>query len=499
MTRTHRNIIGLRITALAALAIVAIAFCATGPPPAGAGTYRVVECGPEAGRGDLRFEGRGGYAGRGGCSGRGLATRHESRRARRGARGGWSLDVPDGVRVTRIDARARGRAHAGHRASAEIRAGGKTRRWTLDGARRIAWGGGGAARLWAGLRCERAGGCGEGARSVAVIRSLAMTVIDAIRPQLSISGPLLAKGSRRGTQLIAARASDLGAGVHRVALEVNGRVVGTRIADCDKDANVARRLKPCPRSTDPEFTIDTNATEFRQGPNRIRVCAADWAQRSRANDACRTGSVRIDNACPISEQGGQGEIGARVIRSGGEREVRGRLLGAGGAGLEGRTVCVATRVLLPGRPERILATPRTGPGGEFRAQLGRGPNRELRIAFWTDPRDVTERMLRLREPARPTLDVRPRRVRNGERARFRVRVSGPNRDGVRVRLEARADGRWLEVRSGRTSERGRFGARYRFRATTSGRRYRFRALVPAQPGYPYARGVSPVKRIEVRP
>ena len=39
---------------------------------------------------------------------------------------------------------------------------------------------------------------------------------------------------------------------------------------------------------------------FRQGPNELRVCAADFAPEATANHTCETRTVRIDNACPIS-------------------------------------------------------------------------------------------------------------------------------------------------------------------------------------------------------
>ena len=43
-------------------------------------------------------------------------------------------------------------------------------------------------------------------------------------------------------------------------------------------------------------------------------------------------------------------------------------------------------------------------------------------------------------------------------------------------------------RTDRTDAGCAFTARYRLRATREARAYRFRALVPAQPGYPYLRG-----------
>ncbi|MDX6638305.1 MAG: hypothetical protein QOJ01_1816 [Solirubrobacterales bacterium] len=82
--------------------------------------------------------------------------------------------------------------------------------------------------------------------------------------------------------------------------------------------------------------------------------------------------------------------------------------------------------------------------------------------------------------------------------RYIARIPGPAASRRIVKIEARADGRWVPVASGRTGARGVYRTSYRFHATTRRRVYRFRALVPRQHGYPYAPGVSAVKRVVVR-
>ena len=66
-----------------------------------------------------------------------------------------------------------------------------------------------------------------------------------------------------------------------------------------------------------------------------------------------------------------------------------------------------------------------------------------------------------------------------------------------MRIQARAEHRWLDVRSGRTRARGMLRARYRFRNTTERRTYAFRAWVAKQPGYPYEAGRSRVRHVTV--
>ena len=86
---------------------------------------------------------------------------------------------------------------------------------------------------------------------------------------------------------------------------------------------------------------------------------------------------------------------------------------------------------------------------------------------------------------------------NGDRVRFEARLPGPASAGRRVRIQVRADRRWLDLRQGHTGRLGTYRARYRFRATSGRQTYAFRAAVPKQSGYPYEAGRSRVKRLTV--
>ena len=95
--------------------------------------------------------------------------------------------------------------------------------------------------------------------------------------------------------------------------------------------------------------------------------------------------------------------------------VIGKLTDAGGAPVRDAKVCVATRVATTeGPPERVIATPTTSSKGRFRTRLKAGPSREVRVAHWYGPHEVTERFLDLNSKAVPRLAVRPDNVRNGQ-------------------------------------------------------------------------------------
>jgi hypothetical protein len=175
--------------------------------------------------------------------------------------------------------------------------------------------------------------------------------------------------------------------------------------------------------------------------------------------------------------------------------VVGRLLNAAGAGVPGAEVCVATRVLVNGVAERIVATPSTGASGRFAVRIPRGPSRKIRVAHWPSEAGAVERFRALRVRARPRLKLQPGGVlENGERVRFRVSLPGPRAKGAHVALKVRANGRWLPLRRGTANSHGVWHGSYRFRATTGRETYRFRAFVPKQRGYPYAAGRSNTKR-----
>jgi hypothetical protein len=178
--------------------------------------------------------------------------------------------------------------------------------------------------------------------------------------------------------------------------------------------------------------------------------------------------------------------------------VVGRALDGSGVRVRGARVCIATRVRLRGVAEQVVAAPVTSADGRFSATLPAGPSREVRVACWPSPSRAIERYLSLEVPVLPRLRLRPRHsIANGSRVRFTVWLPGPANRGRRVRIQAQAGRRWVDVRSGVAGAHGIYRAAYRFRSTTGRRRYRFRALVPKQHGYPYEAGASSVRRVTV--
>jgi hypothetical protein len=366
----------------------------------------------------------------------------------------------------------------------------------------VSWAGPEARIFAARMRCRRERSCGAGRLARLALKRLVLTLRDPVSPTLALGGKLLAAGSRRGIENLSVQGSDDESGVRRFLVQVNGEPLTARTVRCALRDEVALRLRPCPGDAAASFAAVTSQPPFRQGPNALRACTADYAPDTGANRTCKTRRLRVDNLCPaspsrvtrISAHFRDGGV-SRTTTSARESVVVGRLVGPSGAGVAGARACLATRVRLPGVPERVIATPVTDSTGRFRATVPAGPSREVRVAHWPDEEGALERMLRLDARARPRLRLRPRgALRNGERVRFRVELPAPVNARREVHVEVRANGRWLDLRDGRTGRTGVYRSRYRFRATTGRRSYRFRASVPQQPGYPYEAGRSAIRR-----
>ena len=475
--------------------------------PASAGSYRAAVCHPGygAGRADAVFERNSRhYLDASSCDagGRGLMVSHErGRRTPRGRWGAWSVRAPSGTAIERLTLFAAGRPGGGN--VPELGVGTAVEPWTRLATprrklRRVTWSGSGARLIAARLRCRRAPACGRGKHARVRIERLVARLGDRLAPTLRLGGSLLAPGSRRGVETIEPLSADVGGGVRRLLVQVNGSPVTARTVSCRLVDAIAVRLHPCPGRARASFRAATASPPFHQGPNLVRVCAADYAPSTAANRTCAERRVRIDNLCPISAASGGATLRARLRRDRSSAVVAGRLLDGGGRGVAGARVCVAARIRMNGTAERLVDTPLTGTEGRFQVRLPTGPSREVRVAYWPDARAALERHLDLRVRVRPHLLLRPRHpVHNGDRVRFEARLPDPASAGRQVRIQVHAGRRWLDLRQGHTGRRGTYRARYRFHATTGRRTYAFRAAVPKQSGYPYEAGTSRVKRLTV--
>ena len=346
-------------------------------------------------------------------------------------------------------------------------------------------------------RVPAADGCGRG-RGLIRVKRLALRLEDRVRPT-GAERPAFRPGSKRGIQTIRPPGADVGAGIHRFLLQVNGEPVAATGAPCRATEGIALRLRPCPLRARTTFKAATTSSPFRQGPNPV----ADLHGRLRP-DTRRTGPARAPRAGrqPLPDlkrrprTRARGSSPAPAPAVGAERQrfaagsARRRQAGARGAGLCGHAGPIA------GAGEHIAATPVTGPDGRFRPTSIRseqaGPRRLLVERY--RGRGAPPRPPR---PCPPATKLRPRHaVHNGRRVRFRVRLQGPG--AAPVGSDPGAIGQALDRGEQRPHETaGAYRAHYRFHSTSGQHRYAFRAVVPKPARYPYRGGHSKTRRIAV--
>ena len=207
----------------------------------------------------------------------------------------------------------------------------------------------------------------------------------------------------------------------------------------------------------------------------------------------------------LSRRAGGAGRGKRTIRIGYRKRawLRG-VLRAGGALLPDTRVSIETRRLTR-RTWRPLTETTTDGNGRYAVRVPRGVSREVRVRYAGNRslQPATE-VARLLVRGWASLRLEPRRLRRGGTITFlghvglfRARVPSA---GKLVQIQYLDGRRWRPaVKLGHTGRSGRFAIRYRFRRISRPTRIYFRMLVPAEGGWPYATGSSPVRTAFVRP
>ena len=148
-----------------------------------------------------------------------------------------------------------------------------------------------------------------------------------------------------------------------------------------------------------------------------------------------------------------------------------------------------------------LTTLRTDADGRMSFVVGSGPSRTLRFRWaGTGTARPTTAEIGVVVPARSSITVDRRAVRNGESVTFSGRLLGrPLPEGGKlVDLQVKLRGRWRTFAAPRADSRGRWSYAYRFEATRGRVRYSFRARIRRETAYPYELGHSRTVRVTVR-
>lgn len=210
--------------------------------------------------------------------------------------------------------------------------------------------------------------------------------------------------------------------------------------------------------------------------------------------ACAPSGARVELAFA-----GERPQPRRTVGFGRDAVIFGRALRPDGAPAEGAPI----RILQAAAGLAEIGQVTAGSGGTFAFNVPPGTSRTLFAAFRASPADealACSPPAELRVRAGATLRASRRRIRNGKRVTFRGRVLGEAVPpaGKIVIVQAFDRGRWRTFKATRAGADGAYRTRYRFTKTRRTTTYRFRALVPAEQAFPYARGTSKTVKVRVR-
>ncbi len=368
------------------------------------------------------------------------------------------------------------------------------------------------------MNCDGNYGPGCEAGPYIAAHDFAATEVDPKAPTLiGLSGTVLGGGTIRGHQSLGVEAHDEGGGLSKISVSVNGLPAAqptvancnlTQVSNRSYVGTVAVSVTPCPTSLKSSWTLDTQAYPFHDGANTIQVCASDFSTLGDPNTTCSAAqTVNVDNSCTASAVPGGDVLSAQFAGSNSDTvtvgygkgaDVSGRLADNAGDPVPGATLCVKMQTLGVDARAATVGTVKTDANGAYAYQVPPGPNRDVVIGYRHDAAQVA-RDVRYYAHAQPSLRVAPRKLENGDRVRLSGQVPAPGGGRVVV-LQANVSGskRWITFRKATTDANGGFRSGYHFNATTRSTTYRFRAVVPAQAGYPWVEGHSDPVKVRVK-
>jgi hypothetical protein len=351
-------------------------------------------------------------------------------------------------------------------------------------------------------------GCGAG--PTVWVGHLAATEVDVKPPAVKVEGTILAGGILRGHQTISASATDVGGGLTKIEVLINGLPVSSPMtASCAlgsvnssvAQGTVALSPTPCPSSLANVWSLDTGAPPFHEGTNTVQVCASDFATIGEPNRTCSTpASITVDDSCVESAVAGGEVLSAQFAgnhqedvtkRYGKGATITGELSNQAGDAIGGATVCVQAQqegeaALTP------VGTATTDGAGHFSYVVPPGPNRKLLLGYRHDSFQVA-RSVGFYSHTRPTIKITPGKVDNGDTIRISGKVpGGTSAAGRVVTLKASAphSKKWYPFGETTTDGNGEYHLKYRFAKTTRKTIYRMESTVLKQDHFPWEAGHS---------
>lgn len=356
------------------------------------------------------------------------------------------------------------------------------------------------------FRCvDEADGCSGDGAFLRVGRA-AVTVRDEAPPEVMglPAGGLTAGRSLDGIVDFRLGFKDVGGGVAAVELSVDGLTRSITPVGGPNCATPYVVTTPCASEGHVTLTLDTD--ELADGAHTVEAVLIDVAgNRSVVGPfgiSVRTPAAPPMVGPPLSPAPAASTVStpAGVLSLSGSSTrrtsykavtVKGTVKAPGGAGVGGARVGLSSRPLTSSAWSDATVTTADAKGN-FVISVPPGPSRELRVAYGESIKTIK---LIVAAPVR--LRTNRKTTRNGRSIKFSGSIPGAGDARTRVELQAWA-GRWVPFKTA-ALRNGRFSATYRFTATYSKTRYRFRAVVHDDDDFPYAGGRSPEVKVVVSP
>lgn len=360
-------------------------------------------------------------------------------------------------------------------------------------------------------------GCGAGPTVWA--DHIAVTEVDPNPPKLTVEGPILAGGVLRGHQAISADASDLGGGVSKIEVLVNGLpataptlgacALGS-VSNASVRGTVALTPAPCPPTLAASWSLETGTAPFQQGANTVQVCASDFATIDEPNKTCSTPtSITVDDSCAESAVPGGQDLSAdfagnhketRTVGYGKGAEVTGELSDGAGDAISGATICVEMQTQGSTAAPVPTGTATTDSQGRFSYKVRPGPNRRVLVGYRRDTFQVAK-SVDVFTHTRPTIHISPGDVHNGDTIRISGKVPGGRlaaRRVVVVKAGSVGSKKMYPFGETTTNAKGEWHIKYTFAKTTRKTIYKMEAFVPRQDDFPWEAGHSKAALVEVK-
>lgn len=353
------------------------------------------------------------------------------------------------------------------------------------------------------LRCDPRGAvdCPAGSTASVEVEAARFRIEDLNPPTITSvrSAALQSADPISGTREVSFEATDVGSGVWKAMLDVDGKTVAQQVVDPNGGQCIPPFRLPVPCKAKVAGTVPLDTSTLVDGSHHAHLKVLDATGTNQATFgpiSFRTSNRSVESLCESAP--GSVTIGgpAAPVRFGSRIPMRVFAPNAPGAEavvLEGtRSLSMSAAAKLDESGRLTMSLP---PGGSRLVRIGVRP-------VGSSQKFVCSAPHRFRVAAGVTLSVGPKAVRNGRSIHVRGRVLGGSeaaRKGVVVQARARGVKRWATVRVLRANGAGRYSSHYVFRNTFRPVTYEFRTQVLGERGFPYSSGHSGLRPVRVFP